>query len=99
MVASDRISAFDVVLPTLIPDKGRVLTGLSVHWFHQLDTPNHLLSTDLEGVDGLAGLTDEEWEGLRGRSMVVRGSGSCGEFLISTFPLSAFGASRANTNR
>jgi phosphoribosylaminoimidazole-succinocarboxamide synthase len=72
MVASDRISAFDVVLPTLIPDKGRVLTGLSVHWFHQLDTPNHLLSTNLEGVDGLAGLTDEEWEGLRGRSMVVR---------------------------
>ncbi len=72
MVASDRISAFDVVLPTLIPDKGRVLTGLSVHWFHQLDTPNHLITTDLDGIDGLAGLTDEEWDGLRGRSMVVR---------------------------
>lgn len=49
MVASDRISAFDWVLPTEIPDKGRVLTQLSLWWFDQLAdlVPNHVLSTDL----------------------------------------------------
>jgi phosphoribosylaminoimidazole-succinocarboxamide synthase len=49
LVASDRISAFDVVLPTEIPDKGRVLTGLSRFWFAETDgiIPNHLLDTDL----------------------------------------------------
>ncbi len=49
MVASDRISAYDWVLPTEIPDKGRVLTQLSLWWFDQLADllPNHVLSTDL----------------------------------------------------
>jgi len=49
MVASDRLSAFDVVLPTPIPDKGRVLTQLSNFWFGRTSTivPNHLLETDL----------------------------------------------------
>ncbi|WP_330289582.1 phosphoribosylaminoimidazolesuccinocarboxamide synthase [Streptomyces sp. NBC_00576] len=49
MVASDRISAFDWVLQTEIPDKGRVLTQLSLWWFDQLAdlAPNHVLSTDL----------------------------------------------------
>ena len=42
LVATDRISAFDWVLPTGIPDKGRVLTALSAFWFDQLDVPNHL---------------------------------------------------------
>ncbi len=48
LVASDRISAFDVVLPSMIPDKGRVLTGLSRFWFAETSTmvPNHLLDTD-----------------------------------------------------
>jgi len=48
-VASDRISAYDFVLPTTIPDKGRVLTAMSVWWFEQLAdiVPNHLLSTDV----------------------------------------------------
>jgi phosphoribosylaminoimidazole-succinocarboxamide synthase len=48
-VASDRISAFDYVLPTTIPDKGRVLTAMSVWWFGQLAdvVPNHLVSTDV----------------------------------------------------
>jgi len=48
-VASDRISAFDYVLPTTIPDKGRVLTAMSLWWFGQLAdvVPNHLLSTDV----------------------------------------------------
>src|SRR6185369_18089704 len=44
IVASDRISAFDWVLPTGIPDKGRVLTQLSLMWFSRLESPNHLLS-------------------------------------------------------
>ncbi|MFJ5260499.1 phosphoribosylaminoimidazolesuccinocarboxamide synthase [Streptomyces sp. NPDC088387] len=49
MVASDRMSAFDWVLPTEIPDKGRVLTQLSLWWFDQLAdlVPHHVLSTDL----------------------------------------------------
>jgi phosphoribosylaminoimidazole-succinocarboxamide synthase len=48
LVASDRLSAFDVVLPTPIPDKGRVLTGLSRFWFRETAdiVPNHLLSAD-----------------------------------------------------
>jgi phosphoribosylaminoimidazole-succinocarboxamide synthase len=48
-VASDRISAYDFVLPTPIPDKGRVLTAMSIWWFEQLAdfVPNHLLSTDV----------------------------------------------------
>jgi phosphoribosylaminoimidazole-succinocarboxamide synthase len=48
LVATDRISAFDVVLPTPIPDKGRVLTACSLFWFHRLASvvPNHLISGD-----------------------------------------------------
>lgn len=69
MVSTDRISAFDWVLPTGIPDKGRVLTQVSNYWFEYLDVPNHLLSMQLEDAclpDG----TDLEM--LRGRSMLVR---------------------------
>ncbi|MFP5336617.1 MAG: phosphoribosylaminoimidazolesuccinocarboxamide synthase [Actinomycetes bacterium] len=47
VVASDRISAFDHVLPTPIPDKGAILTALTLWWFERLDVPNHLLSTDV----------------------------------------------------
>src|SRR5437764_3941925 len=51
LVASDRISTFDVVLPTEIPDKGRVLTGLSAFWFARTAAivPNHLLSLRPDG--------------------------------------------------
>lgn len=69
LVASDRISAYDVVLPQPIPDKGKVLTGLSLHFFDLLATPNHLLSTDLTAIDGL---TEADREELAGRSMIVR---------------------------
>ncbi len=68
-MATDRISAYDVILPDPIPDKGRVLTGLSLHWFDLLDTPNHLLTTDLSGIEVL---TDDQRSDLAGRSMVVR---------------------------
>ena len=68
-VATDRISAYDVILNQTIPDKGRVLTGLSLHFFDLLDVPNHLVTTDLSGVDGL---DEEDRVELAGRSMVVR---------------------------
>ncbi|MFD7444345.1 phosphoribosylaminoimidazolesuccinocarboxamide synthase [Streptomyces sp. NPDC059909] len=61
MVASDRMSAYDWVLPTEIPDKGRVLTQLSLWWFERLAdlVPNHVLSTDLPAgaPDAWAGRT------------------------------------------
>ena len=68
LVASDRISAYDVVLGDTIPDKGRVLTGLSLFFFDLLETPNHLLSTSLAGL----GEIGEDLEWLTGRSMIVR---------------------------
>jgi phosphoribosylaminoimidazole-succinocarboxamide synthase len=69
IVATDRLSAFDVVLPTPIPDKGRVLTQLSLFWFHLLKdvVPNHVLSaTDFPPP------FDSYKDDLAGRSMVVR---------------------------
>ncbi|MGW6280855.1 phosphoribosylaminoimidazolesuccinocarboxamide synthase [Kribbella sp. NPDC055071] len=47
MVASDRMSAFDWILEPPIPDKGKVLTAMSLWWFEQLDVPNHIISTDV----------------------------------------------------
>jgi phosphoribosylaminoimidazole-succinocarboxamide synthase len=69
IVASDRISAFDWVLPTPIPDKGRILTGLTVFWLNLLKVPNHLISTRLEdmGPEFVA-----RRELLEGRVMLVR---------------------------
>ena len=69
IVATDRISAFDVVLEEPIPDKGKVLTGLSLHWFDVLGTPHHLLSADPADV---AGISAEERESLAGRMMLVK---------------------------
>ena len=69
LVSTDRISAFDWVLPTGIPDKGRVLTQLSRMWFDRLDVPHHFLSADL-GTLPLPPGTDRE--ALADRSMVVR---------------------------
>ena len=60
-VASDRISAYDWVLPTTIPDKGRILTALSLWWFKQLEgvAPNHLRSTSVPAaVKGRAWICD-----------------------------------------
>ncbi len=69
MISSDRISAFDWVLPTPIPDKGRVLTQISAFWFELLQTPHHLVSLDLGSV-GLP--ADADAASLTGRSMIVR---------------------------
>jgi phosphoribosylaminoimidazole-succinocarboxamide synthase len=70
LVATDRLSAFDVVFREGIPGKGRVLTRLSVLWFRATEhlAPNHLVS---DAVDGL-GLAPEHAALLAGRSMVVR---------------------------
>jgi phosphoribosylaminoimidazole-succinocarboxamide synthase len=75
LVASDRISAFDVVLPTPIPDKGRVLTGLSRFWFAATTDviPNHLLSTDPADLPGtITGGDPLVATELRGRMMIGR---------------------------
>jgi phosphoribosylaminoimidazole-succinocarboxamide synthase len=69
MVSTDRISAYDWVIPSGIPDKGRVLTQISAFWFDMLDTPNHLLSLELDDAD-LPASTD--LAPLVGRSMLVR---------------------------
>jgi phosphoribosylaminoimidazole-succinocarboxamide synthase len=70
IVATDRISAFDWVLPTGIPDKGRVLNGLSAFWFGRIDAPNHVISTDIDAA-GLK-LSADDREALQGRSMIVK---------------------------
>jgi phosphoribosylaminoimidazole-succinocarboxamide synthase len=69
IVATDRISCFDVVLPTPIPDKGRVLTHLSRFWFKQTESiiRNHFLTMDLELAVGQL----ESLQPLKGRAMVV----------------------------
>ena len=69
LVSTDRISAFDWVLPTGIPDKGRVLTQISAFWFDLLGEPNHMLSTDVQQMD-LPPQIDRE--PLVGRSMLCR---------------------------
>ncbi len=51
LVSTDRISAFDWVLPSGIPDKGRVLTQVATFWFNRLDVPHHLISTDVAEMD------------------------------------------------
>jgi phosphoribosylaminoimidazole-succinocarboxamide synthase len=65
LVASDRLSAYDVILPTPIPDKGAVLTGLSLWWFEQLAdvVPNHVVSADMRAL----GFPD-----VQGRAVLVQ---------------------------
>ena len=73
IVATDRISCFDVVLPTAIPGKGRVLTQMSAFWFRETNhiVRNHFETLDISSVDGLtrqAGALDE----IQGRAMLVK---------------------------
>lgn len=71
MIATDRLSAYDVVLSPPIPDKGRVLTALSLYWFEQLEpiVPNHLITAD---VDEMPDAVRAHADVLRGRSMLVK---------------------------
>ncbi len=73
IVASDRISAFDYVLPSLIPDKGKILTQLSIFWFDftSLVCPNHLIATE---IDDFPAAVHKYREMLQKRTMLVRKS-------------------------
>lgn len=76
LIASDRISTYDVVHPTPVPDKGRILTGVSAFWFERLRdvTPHHLVAAKgpalTDGLDLAGAGLDDEW--LRGRTMRCR---------------------------
>ena len=76
MVATDRISTYDVVMPTGVPRKGEVLTRLSAHWFGRTAdvVPNHMISVvEADDVLDLGGTSVTAGEaGLAGRSMIVR---------------------------
>ena len=69
LVSTDRISAFDWVLPSGIPDKGRVLTQVAAFWFGQLGVPHHLISTDLAEMNLPQGA---DRACLAGRASLVR---------------------------
>ena len=69
LVASDRLSAYDVILPTPIPEKGRVLTQLSLFWFGRFA---QLVPNQLTGVDPESVVAANEREQVRGRSVVVK---------------------------
>ncbi len=71
MVASDRISAFDYVLPTPVPDKGKILTQISAWWFRQLEdiVPHHLISADVTEFPANLRIYREQ---LEGRTMLVK---------------------------
>lgn len=75
IVSTDRISAFDWILPGGIPDKGRVLTALSQFWFNRLQIPHHLLDVDLPELPespAVAPISDEQRALLAGRIMRTR---------------------------
>jgi len=69
LVSTDRISAFDFILPTGIPQKGQVLTQIAAFWFDLLKEPNHLITTDVEKMDLPEGVDREQ---LAGRSTLCR---------------------------
>lgn len=73
IVTTDRLSAFDCVLPTPIPDRGKVLTQLSAFWFSRTLPliPNHLITTDLRAFSEVLGQPAEALAELEGRTMLV----------------------------
>ncbi len=71
IITTDRISAFDVIMPNGIPDKGRILTAISLFWFKRFErqVEHHLIATEVEDFpEALRGFADQ----LRGRSMLVK---------------------------
>ena len=69
IVTSDRLSAFDVILPDPIPDKGRVLTAMAAFWFERL---GHIVPNQLTGIDPESVVAPGEREQVRGRALVVK---------------------------
>ena len=74
IVTTDRLSAFDVVLPTPVPDKGKVLNQISLFWFKKFRrlVPNHVLTAELDAMDLPGELAREHGAALEGRSVLVR---------------------------
>jgi phosphoribosylaminoimidazole-succinocarboxamide synthase len=74
LVASDRVSAFDVVLPNPIPRKGAVLTQISAHWFHELAdvVPNHFLAADADEIIERVPVLADHRDTIAGRAMLCR---------------------------
>jgi len=74
LVSTDRLSAFDWVLPTGIPDKGRVLTQIAAFWFDRLREPNHLVTTDIRQMNlpSLIGRADIDLAALEGRTTLCQ---------------------------
>ena len=73
IVATDRISAFDVIMPSPVPDKGRILHQMTLFWLEQLAgvCPNHLITAELDEFPEVV-RKDPSAESLRGRSMLVK---------------------------
>ncbi len=71
IIATDRVSAFDVVLPNGIPDKGRILTQISIYWFNQMKdiVENHIVATE---VNDYPEILHKYKDALEGRSMLVK---------------------------
>ncbi|MBI3593182.1 MAG: phosphoribosylaminoimidazolesuccinocarboxamide synthase, partial [Nitrospirae bacterium] len=71
IVATDRVSAFDVVLPNGIPDKGKVLTQISIYWFNQMKDiiENHIVATNVKDYPAIL---HKYKDALQGRSMLVK---------------------------
>ena len=72
LVSSDRISAFDWILPSAIPDKGKVLTQIAAFWFGKLGEENHLITVDVDKMAKLSGLDDATKQMLAGRSTLCK---------------------------
>lgn len=74
IVTTDRLSAFDVVLPTPVPDKGKVLNQISLFWFKKFKrlVPNHVLTADVRAMDLPKTWVREQGPGLEGRSVLAR---------------------------
>ena len=74
IVATDRISIYDVILPTPIPDKGRILTGMTLFWLDFIKdiVPNHLITADVDMMASDGIIPVDSVEMLRGRTMLCR---------------------------
>ena len=70
IVSTDRVSVFDVILPTPIPEKGIILNNVSNYWFKKLTklVDNHLTNLSIEDLE----INDEEYDQIEGRSVVVK---------------------------
>ena len=69
IIATDRISAFDVIMPNGIPDKGKILTGLTVFWLDRLGVENHLITDDIAQMPEPVGQYADQ---LAGRALLVK---------------------------